>query len=194
MKTEVGTIPQLKVGVLRVKVIGTSPYLPEPVPIKVAEDIDNKKANKNIEKDNRTEAEKVKDKYYYTFDGKKGIPARAFFQAMVRASSYLFDKKDGGMRNVKEGVTVMGDILPLKYKSENVRKDIGRASGQTRAPRLILRNEFHEWTVDLEIRYNQSLMSGEQIASILDYAGFHIGVGGFRKEKSGSFGAFSVKA
>ena len=32
----------------------------------------------------------------------------------------------------------------------------------------------------------------EQIINVLNWAGFHIGVGGFRKEKTGNFGSFEV--
>lgn len=57
----------------------------------------------------------------------------------------------------------------------------------------IIRNAFHDWSVDLEVEYNKAQLSAEQIINILNWAGFHIGVGGFRKENSGNFGMFYVK-
>jgi len=120
------------------------------------------------------------------------MPSRAFYNAMIRASTYLIDKKEGGMRNVREGVIVKGDILPLEYSSEEVLTHWGRTAGMTKSPRKIMRNAFNDWKVQLEIEYNTEQLSAEQIINILNWAGFHIGVGGFRKEKTGNYGAFYV--
>jgi len=167
--------------------------MPEPMDMEVLERYDAKKSKKGYKKDDISEEEKVKEKYYYTKDGLKGIPSRAFYNAMIRASSYLIDKKDGGMRNVKEGVIVRGDILPMEYESEEVLTHWGRTSGQSGSPRKIMRNAFNNWTCQIEIEYNKAQLSSEQIVNILNWAGFHIGIGGFRKEKTGNFGLFYVE-
>jgi len=192
-KEEKITLKPLKIGKLKLKVIGKTPYLPEPMDVAVLERYDKKKSKQTYQKDEISEEEKAKEKYYYTDDGKKGIPARAFYNSMIRASSYIFDKKDGGMRNIKEGVKIFGDVLPLSYKKETKVEHWGRTSGQSKAPRKIIRNAFHDWSCTLEIEYNQGQLSAEHIVNILNWAGFHIGVGGFRKEKTGSYGSFSVE-
>lgn len=186
-------IQPIQLQSLKLTVMGNSPYLPEPMDMAVLERYDQKRSNKTYVKDNISEEEKVKEKYYYTPEGKKGIPARAFYDAMIRASSYLIAKEQGGMRNVREGVVVKGDILPLKYSKEEVLVHWGRTSGKSKAPRKIMRNAFHDWSVNLEIEYNKAQLSAEQIVNILNWAGFHIGVGAFRKERSGNFGMFCVK-
>lgn len=187
------TIKPLKIGVLKIKIIGRTPYLPEPMDLAVLEKYNKKKSKQSYDKGDLSEEEKATEKYYYTTDGKKGIPARAFYNAMIRASSYHFEKSDGGMRNVREGINVIGDILPLKYKKEVQVTHWGRMSGMTRAPRKIIRNSFEDWECELEIQYNKEQLSSENIINILNWAGFHIGVGGFRKEKSGNYGSFYVK-
>ena len=192
-KTETIAIQKMVLGTLKLKIVGRSPYLPEPMDMAVLDRYDNKKAKKNFKKDDISEEEKSKAKYYFTDDGKKGIPARAFYNAMVRASSYLIDKRDGGMRNVREGITVKGDILPLKYSKEETKIHWGRTSGISKAPRKIIRNAFYDWSAIVEIEYNKAQLSAEQIVNILNWAGFHIGVGGFRKEHTGNFGMFSVE-
>ena len=55
-----------------------------------------------------------------------------------------------------------------------------------------MRNAFEDWSVELIIQYNKQNLSAEQIINVLNWAGFHIGVGGFRKEKTGNFGSFHV--
>lgn len=186
-------IKLLKIGRLKLKVIGRTPYMPEPMDMDMLDRYDKKKSNQVYQKDDISEEEKVKTKYYFTTDGKKGIPTRAFYNAMIKASSYIFEKSDGGMRNVKEGVNVLGNIIPLKFKKESVVTHWGRTSGMTKAPRKILRNQFIDWSCELEIEYNQSQLSAEHIVNILNWAGFHIGVGAFRKEKTGNYGSFYVK-
>jgi hypothetical protein len=186
-------IKPLKIGKLKLKVVGRTPYMPEPMDMAVLERYDKKKSKQSYTKDDVSEEDKSKEKYYFTSDGKKGIPARAFYNSMIRASSYLFDKKDGGMRNVKEGLNVLGNILPLKYKKEERVEHWGRMSGQTKAPRKIIRNSFEDWSCELEIEYNQEQLSPENIINILNWAGFHIGVGAFRKEKTGNYGSFYVE-
>ena len=184
----------IEIQKIKLTVVGKTPYLAEPMDMAVLDMYDSKKSKQTYKKDDVSESDKAKLKYYYTEDGSKGIPARAFYNAMIRASSYIFDKKDGGMRNIKEGVVVRGDILPLIYSSEKQLTHWGRTSGMTKAPRKIIRNAFYDWSCVLEIDINTSQLSVEQVINVLNWAGFHIGVGGFRKEKTGNFGMFEIQA
>lgn len=191
-KEETINVKKLEIGTIKVKIIGDSPYMPEPMDMAVLEKYNQIKSKQSYKKDDISEEEKVKAKFYYTDDGKIGIPARAFYNSMIRASSYLFDIKQGGMRNIKEGVTLMGDILPLKFKKQKVLTHWGRTSGMKGSPRKIMRNAFEDWSVELTIQYNKANLSAEQIINVLNWGGFHIGVGGFRKEKTGNFGAYHI--
>lgn len=186
------SLKQLDIGVLKLKIVGDSPYLPEPMDMAVLEKYNKIKSKQNYSKDDLSEEEKVKAKFYYTEDEKYGIPARAIYNSMIRASSYLFDIKQGGMRNIKEGVTLVGDILPLNYEKLKVVTHWGRTSGIKGSPRKIMRNAFEGWSVEVTIQFNKANLSAEQIFNVLNWAGFHIGVGGFRKEKTGNFGAFHI--
>lgn len=186
-------LKKLEIGRIKVKIIGDSPYLPEPMDMAVLEKYNKIKSKQSYTKDAISEEKKVKAKFYYTEDNKLGIPSRAFYNSMIRASSYLFDIKQGGMRNIKEGVTIRGDILPIKFKTQKVITHWGRTSGMKGSPRKIMRNAFYDWSVEVIIEYNKNNLSAEQIINVLNWAGFHIGVGGFRKEKTGNFGAFHIE-
>ena len=187
------TLKKLMTRTIVVKIVGDSPYMPEPMDMAVLEKYNKIKSKQNYTKDDISEEEKVKAKFYYTEDEEIGIPARAIYNSMIRASSYLFDIKQGGMRNIKEGVTVVGDILPLKFKKQKVVTHWGRTSGMKGSPRKIMRNAFEDWSVEVTIQFNKANLSAEQIVNVLNWAGFHIGVGGFRKEKTGNFGAFHIE-
>jgi hypothetical protein len=186
------SLKKLDIGTIIVKVVGDSPYMPEPMDMAVLEKYNKIRSKQSYTKDDISEEEKVTAKFYYTEDGKFGIPARAIYNSMIRASSYLFDIKQGGMRNIKEGVTLVGDILPLKFKKQKVVTHWGRTSGMKGSPRKIMRNAFEDWSVEVTIQFNKANLSAEQIINVLNWAGFHIGVGGFRKEKTGNFGAFHI--
>lgn len=192
MAEEAINFKPLKIGTLKIKVKGTTPYMPEPMDMAVLEKYNKIKSNQTYTEDTLSEEEKVKAKFYYTEDGKIGIPVRAFYKAMIRASSYLFDIKQGGMRNIKEGVTLIGDIVPIKFKSQKVLTHWGRTSGMKKSPRKIMRNALYDWSTELTIQYSQNELSAEQIVNVLNYAGFKIGVGSFRKECTGSYGCFTV--
>lgn len=186
-------LKKLELGVIKLTIVGDSPYMPEPMDMAVLEKYNAIKSKKSYTKDDIPEEEKVKAKFYFTSNGKPGIPTRAIYNSMIRGSSYLFDIKQGGMRNIKEGLTIMGDVLPLKFKKQEVLTHWGRTSGMKGSPRKIMRNAFYDWSVDIEIQYNKANLSAEQIVNVLEWAGFHIGVGGFRKEKTGNFGAYHIK-
>ena len=186
------SLKKLDIGTIVVKIVGDSPYMPEPMDMAVLEKYNKIKSKQSYTKDDISEEEKVKAKFYYTEDEQFGIPARAIYNSMIRASSYLFDIKQGGMRNIKEGVTLVGDILPLKFKKQKIVTHWGRTSGMKGSPRKIMRNAFEDWSVEVTIQFNKANLSAEQIINVLNWAGFHIGVGGFRKEKTGNFGAFHI--
>ena len=193
MESKIIPLKKLDIGTIQLLIVGDSPYMPEPMDMAVLEKYNKIKSKQNYTKDDISEEEKVKAKFYYTEDEQFGIPARAIYNSMIRASSYLFDIKQGGMRNIKEGVTLVGDILPLKFKKQKVVTHWGRTSGMKGSPRKIMRNAFEDWSVEVTIQFNKANLSAEQIVNVLNWAGFHIGVGGFRKEKTGNFGAFHIK-
>lgn len=186
------SLKKLDIGTIKLTIVGDSPYMPEPMDMAVLEKYNKIKSKQSYSKDDVSEEEKVKAKFYYTEDEQYGIPARAIYNSMIRASSYLFDIKQGGMRNIKEGVTLVGDVLPLKYDKLKVVTHWGRTSGMKGSPRKIMRNAFEGWSVEVTIQFNKANLSAEQIVNVLNWAGFHIGVGGFRKEKTGNFGAFHI--
>jgi hypothetical protein len=187
-------LKKLELGRLKVHILGKSPYIPEPMDFEMLERYDKKKSNQTFDKDTRSEEDKLKTKFYFTDKNEYGIPVRCFYKSMINASSYLFDKSDGGKRNIREGITIIGDVIPIKYKKIVKLKHWGKSSGMNKTPKLILRNAFVDWSCDLEIEFNKNQLSPEQIINVLSYAGFYIGVGGFRKQNSGNYGCFLAQA
>lgn len=73
----------------------------------------------------------------------------------------------------------------VSMRSDMVRVGMGVADIRFRA-------QFVTWQVALEIRYNASVISAEQIANLFNVAGFSVGVGEHRPQRDGSNGMFHV--
>ena len=75
-----------------------------------------------------------------------------------------------------------------------IREDIGRNSGITRAPKFCFRPEFKTWEIPLKIRYmsNGQYTIG-QLLNLVNYGGFVTGIGEWRPEKDGQFGMYELK-
>ena len=71
-----------------------------------------------------------------------------------------------------------------------MRTDMGRIG--MGVANVIYRAQFWPWEVNLDIRLNRRAISPEQIANMLNVAGFAVGVGEWRPEKNGQFGMFHV--
>lgn len=187
----INMIPVQKVTV-NIPIVGKTPYLANRMPPAVAESIDCKKSGKMVKKDSRSERDesKVEEKIYKTEKGEDGLLASSFYKAMIAVAVYI----DGlDMKLVRGSVRVNGNVIPLNYKKKVLNESVGRQSGMTKAPMLIVRPEYQDWSCMLNITFNESNISLEHIYNLLDWAGFQIGVGGWRPEKGGSYGQFEVK-
>jgi len=183
-------LQELKKEKIVVELVGITPLLMEKMDMDVVERYNLKKGKKLSEKDDKLEEEKYEAKKHFDDKGNLGIPSTAFLKGMTEVAPYIdgMDKK-----KVRGSVRILGDIIPIKFKEEIKDVKWGRTSGMTKAPRKIIRPKFTDWSCKLEIVYNSTNISAEQVINLLNWAGFQMGVGGFRPEKSGNFGQYEVK-
>ena len=130
--------------------------------------------------------------FYYTEEGKHGIPAGAFMSAMLQACVDLEVAKTQIKRNVK----LLGDIYEIENSEPKRRVDNPRRSGMNSTPDVRHRPEFYDWECDLHIQYNSSNVTPDQIINLINHAGFSVGVGDWRPsapKSSGNHGMFKVK-
>jgi len=130
----------------------------------------------------------------YVIDEKKGIygfPASGFKKAIVSACRFA---EGISMSKAYGALHVLGDILPIKGSKPKMREDIvrvGKFGAKTADIRY--RPEFEEgWKIDLKILYNSRIINKQTIAHLLNIAGFSVGIGEWRPEKSGQYGMFEV--
>ncbi len=130
------------------------------------------------------------DSMYPLPDGKGyGFPASAFKKAAVSACRNV----DGIPMTLARGAFhILGDLVPIECKAgPEMREDMVRIGMGTADLRY--RGEFKKWSVVITVRYNTKVMSAEQIVNLMNTAGFAVGVGERRPEKTGeTFGMFHV--
>lgn len=118
--------------------------------------------------------------------GGYGHPAVAFKSAAVDACSHI----DGVTKVEARGAFHLdGDLVKI-IGTPTMREDMVKIGPGTADIRY--RGEFKEWSCKIRLRYNQNVLSLEQIANLFNTAGFAIGVGEWRPERNGSFGMFHV--
>lgn len=143
---------------------------------------------------------------YRLDDGNYGIPAVAIKRTMVTACVDLVNvTKAGAMRAFRVlgerghthaafcGLKTPMDLLKIVSPNPpTMREDAVRLAGPSRTADLRYRPEFSPWGAMISIDYNPDSITAESLISLLNFAGFSIGLCEFRQEKGGDLGAFHV--
>lgn len=187
-------IQPIKVGRIKVPIIGKTPLLMDRLPDEVKKEIVAKqsglgKGNKKKTRDLKAE---TKEAIHITASGKVGFPAFGFKKGMMECTSFVGDKQfskklvSGAVKimNVEEG------LIPISFDKQTVLEhNIGAQTKFTPA--------FHGWSCMLDIQYDQNNISDQDIITLLNYAGFYNGIGSWRPKGggggSGEYGMYAVK-
>lgn len=125
----------------------------------------------------------------YTF----GFPVIAFKAAAVTAAMDADLKMTQARRSFRVDPLEGGELVAIEGTPPEMREDMVRV-GMGVAD-LRYRGAFREWAVTLDISYNsRGLLSKAQIVNLFNVAGFAVGIGEWRNEKDGIYGAFRVGA
>ncbi len=187
-------IKPIEVATMNLKLIGTTPMLQEKMSEDIREQLKNMVTGKGKEKKKIRDLDKeVEQKIHMDAKKNVGFPASGFKKAMVEVAPYLdgMDKKKAKGSFFLIG-NLDGDLVSIKFKKKVINKAVGRDSGINRAPREIWRPEFRDWSCVLNIKYNASQITPDQIVELAKLAGFHIGVGSWTPQNSGSYGMFTI--
>jgi hypothetical protein len=127
---------------------------------------------------------------YLTADGKPGVNAMAIKRAILTAAH-----KDLGIARemVKKALFIESPtdmILPMNCDEPEMREDTVRVGNN--ATDLRYRPCFHRWSVDVQFELDCELLQVEDLLNLVDRAGFGVGIGEWRPEKSGEYGRFEV--
>ncbi len=131
----------------------------------------------------------------YHWDGKDWFPANGVKKAMVTAGFAL-----GIPRSIiQRCVFVVGDnrrdYVEIKYARLVMREDAVRVGPfNKREADLRYRPEYQNWSARLRIKFRSDVINEQQVLTLLQNAGFSVGIGEWRPEKGGQAGTFEVKA
>ena len=141
------------------------------------------------------EQEVIKSLYYMDETKTKvGFPADGVKLSMIRGAKMtgmvMSDSRAAffvkGIYSERDG----RDLIPVDGSVE-AREDIVKIGMGTSMLRY--RGQVRAgWKMKIDIKFNASLISAEQLLNMLEAAGFGCGIGEWRPERNGSFGMFHV--
>ena len=179
-------LPPIKIQTVQFMLIGDSPLIVHAWSEKAKRQMLDKQMKK------ATTAREAKDPeadyeacFYKTETGAYGFPAIGLKAAMISACRFADMKMTlarGAFHIDAEMVEVIGDPRP---REDMVRVGMGTAD-------IRYRPEFPEWRIPLTLKINASVISPEQVANLLNIAGFGVGIGEWRPERNGQYGRFHV--
>lgn len=181
-------LPPLNIQTVTFVLIGDSPLIVHAWSEKAKRQMLDKQMKKATKaKEARQPEQEYEDALYRTETGCYGFPAIGVKAAMVSTCRFVDAKMTvlrGAVHIDCEMLTVIGDPRP---REDMVRVGMGTAD-------LRYRPEFVDWRIPVTVKFNASVISAEQIANLLNAAGFGVGIGEWRPEKNGSYGRFHVAA
>jgi hypothetical protein len=181
------TLPPMSLQTIKLTVIGDSALICHAWSTKAKKQMLDKQMKKAVEKKAAKSPEDDYRESLYPFPGGGfGFPAVGFKSAMVSACRFAEGVK---MTELRGALHIIGDMVKIegepRPREDMVRVGMGVAD-------IRYRGEFPKWRAQLTITFNTSVISAEQIANLLNIAGFGVGVGEWRPERNGSFGRFHV--
>jgi hypothetical protein len=191
-------VPEMDIRVVTFILDGDSPLLTARVPPWVLVDIERRQAGlAPLPREKRSPEEAYQEALYISKEGWYGFPARAFHKASISAMRHdkmkmtnattLFQPLHVGVeRETGHPLVRIEGGIPERYSVQGFNK-------QARALIMTHRGMFWPWSVELGIRYNAAVVTQERIAYMINMAGFHVGVGGWRPENKGPFGMFHIR-
>lgn len=193
-----------KFDVARFTLVGITPYVQAKFAQKARQMMVQKhtkgsQAGKGTKKAPRDFDADYKGAMHLDADGRHGIPAAAFRNAMIDACRMVGFK----MTHAKMSVFVQHDTVdaddgtPLVFilgKPEKVEHAVRNATG---VADIRVRPMWREWTVAIRVQFDAEQFSVTDVANLLMRAGISIGVGEgrpFSKESAGQgWGQFEIK-
>jgi hypothetical protein len=179
-------LPALKIETVHFTLVGDSPLIVHAWSEKAKKQMLDKQMKR------ATKAREAKDPeadyeacFYRTEGGTYGFPAIGVKAAMVGACRFVDMKMTearGAFHIDSEMLELIGDPRP---REDMVKVGIGTAD-------IRYRPEFRTWRIPVALKFNAGVISAEQLANLLNVAGFAIGIGEWRPERNGSYGRFHV--
>jgi hypothetical protein len=171
------------------RIDGTTPLLVDRFPDEVKQEIEDKQAGKiQVKKKIRDIDNETERAIHRLPNGDIGFPAAGFKNGLIESTSFVgtkdFSKKL--LRGIQI-VNAVDGLIPIKYKEQTVCVHSVK-SNTKHSP------QFNNWSCDLKIKFDRNNISAEDLATLLNYAGFYYGIGIWspRCKSGGSYGMYKL--
>ena len=183
----------INVKKIKVKIKGKTPLLMDRFTEGAQEQILAKQTGlaKGNKKKVRDTKEEVRDAIHITSNGKIGFPVGGFKAGMMDCTSFVGDKffSKKLIQGAIKILNAIDGLIPINFKKQDVLRHVIN-------PNVKFTPQFHNWNCELEIQYDANNISATDIITLLNYAGFYVGIGMWRPKGgnggSGEFGMYEV--
>ena len=191
------TIPAPKVEVASFPITGETPLIVHRWSEKAKRAMLDKQQKKaTLRKEAKNPEEDFQQSRYVSSEGWDGFPAGGFKASLVGAARQA--GKDLPMTLAKRLVFIVADDattgLVRIYGEPTMRDDMVRL--ETGVADIRFRAQYWPWSAILQVRYNASIISQEQVANLVMLSGMSEGIGEWRpsapKSCSGDFGLWRI--
>ena len=121
-----------------------------------------------------------------------GFPATGFKQCAIMGAYRL--GADIRTTVAKAAIIIPCEFIEIKGKAVTMREDMVKVGGISKVADIRYRAQIEDWEADIPVKFCSSVMSLEQVVNLFNMGGFACGVGEWRNERNGIFGAFHVEA
>lgn len=185
---ETKIIPSIISQQVRIPIVGVTTLIQHKWSEKALKQIRDKKAGV------KTRARDVCDPHtemlaatYFDADGCEALPAVCIKNAIIGAAH-----KDLGIEKtlVRKSIFIEGDLLPLEFTKCLMREDYVRVGSG--GADLRYRPEFFDWSCEVVFSVDITAIPVETLISLINRAGFGVGICEWRPEKGGEHGRFKA--
>lgn len=191
MKMQKIDVPELKIGVLKLRLRGEELIMNAFSAKSKQEMLDKQTGAAKHKRPNKDPQQCFEDARLRDSNGKDCVQANGIKLCFVNAARFTSGIP---MTILYPGIFVRGTLLPIKHKKLVMREDVVRVGKfPNKTADIRFRPAYLNWELDVELEYNSHVFNASQLFNLATLAGFHIGVGEWRPEKKGPYGRFSVE-
>lgn len=189
------SIEPLKLGFMEVTIEGSTPLLCNRPREEVMAGILQKQMSEGTKLSKTARAprdpqKEVAGSMYKISDGVYGFPSGGFKKCLAVTSTRFGDAK--GKQLVFGAVQINTDLLKIQGSKPQTDERGVRLKNGSFVPSF--RGRFPApWTMVIPIEFNESMISKDELATLIQHAGFSTGIGSYRVENGGPYGKFVVK-
>ncbi len=184
-------------------IVGDTPLIVHAWSEKAKREMLGKQVGATGPKDVRDPEGDFKSSLYEMGNGTYGFPAMAFKKAIINVAhvdlgiaktdvmaALWVDAQMVRTRPALAGAICDMPLLRVYGGKPEMREDMTKIGGFKKIAQLSYRGQFTIWAVKFSGRINVSRLPENAFSALIDEAGMSTGVGEWRQEKSGMFGAF----